>query len=97
MLIVGNADLRLPLIASAILLSMVKAIFVVLAVAVAITTIAPENAPSEPDGQDDPSLTRTPLSSITQSQPIVPLVPAAETTHSNSDGPPKSSRLPWRS
>ncbi|MCI0893170.1 MAG: LysM peptidoglycan-binding domain-containing protein, partial [Chloroflexi bacterium] len=90
MLIVGNADLRLPLIASAILLSMVKAIFVVLAVAVAITTIAPENAPSEADGRDNPSLTRTPLSSITQSQPIVPLVPAAVTTHSNSDGPPQA-------
>ena len=88
MLIVGNADLRLPLIASAILLSMVKAIFVVLAVAVVITKFAPANPQSEADGQDDPSLTRNLLTSITQSQPIVPLFLAADTTHSNSDGPP---------
>ncbi len=90
MLIVGNADLRLPLFASAILLSMVKAIFVVLAVAVVITKIAPANPPSEADGQDDPSLTRTPLSSITQSQAMVPLLLGVETTHSNSDGPPQA-------
>jgi hypothetical protein len=90
MLSVGNADLRLPLFASAILLSMVKAIFVVLAAAVLITKIAPANPQPEADGQDDLSHTRTPLSSISQSQPVVPLLMAVETAKSNSERPPQA-------
>ena len=82
---VGNADLRLPLFVSAILLSMVKAIFVVLAVAVVITKIKGVIPQSE---ADLPSPTRTSLSSISGSQPLVPIFLAPEST--NSSSPPQA-------
>ena len=94
MLNIGNANPRLPLFAWAILLSMVKAILVVVFAAMVITAIAPANPQSEGDGRDDSSHTRTPLSSISQSQPMVPLLMAVETTHSNSEGPPQAELSP---
>jgi hypothetical protein len=83
MLFAGNSDLRLPLFISAILLSVVKAIVVVLAAAVVIAKIMPGNPQSE---ADRPSHSRTPLSSISQSQPLVPILLAVE--------PPPSDGLP---
>ena len=95
MLIRGNADLRLPLIASAILLSMVKAIVIVLAAAVVITKITGVNPQSE---ADRPTRTRTPVSSISRSQPVVPILLAVGSTNSDNlsqaEPPPPYQQVP---
>ncbi len=89
MLIRSNADLRLPLVASAILLSVVKAIVIVLAAAAVITKITGVNPQLQPDR---PSRTRTLLSSISRSQPVVPILLAVESR--NSDSPPQAEPPP---
>ena len=96
MLIRGNADLRLPFIASAILLSVVKAIVIVLAAAAVITKITGVNPQSEPDR---PLRTRTLLSSISRSQPVAPILLAVESRNSDSplqaEPPPPYQQVPF--
>ena len=84
MLTVRSPDLRLPLFASAIILSMVKAILVVLLAAILISAIAPSHAPMEVDVQAESLPAQTPLSSFGKAEPVAPLLLAVEITNSNS-------------
>jgi hypothetical protein len=84
MLTLRSADLRLRLFASAIILSMVKALLVVILAAILISAIAPSHAPMEVDAQAESSLAQTPLSSIGKAEPVAPLLLAVEITNSNS-------------